>query len=170
MKINLSILRKIIKEELGLDKDDLAVATDVERMMNNGVPRQSSSPMIKSNYALDQADIFISRSVKYYDHNEKPTELPDTIESQQKLEELQGRTVALIVWPDIDMLVGYDYLGTADTSSSHGGDHVNPWDLDANNLQAVQAVMSPGSVITNAAFAKLAKLHGYNTTFLFDYE
>lgn len=141
---------------------------DVHRIMERGLPPvESRSGIIKSNYPLESADIFISFPVKFYDENDKPAELPDTLETQQQLVNgKRSRAHALIVWPDIDMLAEYDaFDGRTDTSQTHG---VHPDEVGAENIRDVMAAMGPGSLITNAEFKQIAKLHGYQTSFLFD--
>jgi len=143
---------------------------DVHGIMEKGLPRGNSSPLIKSNYLLENADIFITFPVKFYDENDKPTELPDTMETQQQLMNAgHSRPSVLVVWPDVDILIQYDIFdGRADTSQSHGDD-VWPNDVGANNIQDVMAAMGPGSLVTNSRFKELAALHGYQTAFMLEY-
>jgi len=141
--------------------------------MEQGLPRGDNSPLIKSNYLLENADVFITFPVKFYDNNDRPAELPDTTATQQQLMDARrSRPSVLIVWPDVDMLVEYDVVdGRADTSDSHGGEsgHVWPDEVGVGNIQDVMAAMGPGSLVTNAKFKELAALHGYRTQFMLDY-
>lgn len=143
---------------------------DVRRIMEKGLPPlESKSSIIKSNYPLENADIFFSTSVKFYDMNDRPMELPDTIETQQQLIKKPHRKLALIIWGDIDILAEYDPDGQSDTSSSHGED-VSPDELGIRDVSSLMAAAGPGSLVTNAEFKNLAEKHGYNTKFMLDYE
>jgi hypothetical protein len=147
---------------------------DVRRIMEKGLPPvQSRSDVIKSNYLLEDADIFITMSVKFYDENDRPVELPDTLETQANLVNAQQhRMTALIVWPDVDMLVEYDPIDRrSDTSQSHGpgGQFVHPDDVGAANLDDVMTAAGPGSSVTNKKFKELAAMHGYQSKFLLDW-
>jgi hypothetical protein len=145
---------------------------DVRRIMEKGLPpAQSGSGIIKSNYLLEDADIYFSISTKFYDVNDRPVELPDTIETQQKLIKEPHRVSALIIWPDIDILAEYDSSGDADTSQSHGGPagHTWPDEIGVKNFDDVMAAAGPGSLVTNARFKELAASHDYQTPFMFDW-
>lgn len=129
----LSVLRRVAED---LEPE---FVQDVQRLMESGLPAtyDAGDPsIIRSNYPLSDADIFITYPTGYGDH-----------------------AVALVVFPDVDILIEFDSHGHVMSHQSSG--QLAPEDVGVSDLASLKSAASPGSLMDPESFASVAKEHGY---------
>ncbi len=152
---------------------------DVHNLMEKGLPsRDYHGSVIKSNYPLSAADIYITYDVnEYRDPDDKRKVVPDDRNTQLLLSNpKQGQNpCVLLIWPDLDIKANFEAVmggGGQMSSASHqldengkpkpDGQYFFPSDVGVKNFSEILSNASPGSLVTNAEFLRLCGEHGYS--------